>query len=120
MLTRLDLGSNWEEEVSALVFDFGSYTSRIGHSGDDCPRVTFPTWVGHQDKTVVPSADTPEPQSDEVHGDTGGAAGGRFKRKKPYRIGETEISFWQEGLDLRNPMKECLGLLMKTLVFRIN
>ena len=33
-------------EISALVFDNGSGSIRAGFSGDDAPRVVFPTIVG--------------------------------------------------------------------------
>lgn len=90
------------------MFEFGSYTSKIGHSGEDCPWLTFPTWVGYQDKPGAPVT-TPKGLRDDDDEGSEYKSGPQFKRKKPCRIGDTEISFWQEGLDLRNPMKECLG-----------
>ncbi|XP_065051410.1 actin-like protein 6B [Rhopilema esculentum] len=34
------------DEVGALVFDFGSMTTRVGFAGEDCPKGEFSTTVG--------------------------------------------------------------------------
>lgn len=98
------------DEISALVFEFGSYTSKIGHSGEDCPRVTFPTWIGKQDKlnSQFKIAEEPVKENGSSSENQNGSSL-RKKHKFPYKIGELEISYWQENLELKNPMKECLG-----------
>lgn len=35
------------EETTALVFDFGSSTSKVGYGGEDGPRSVFPSFVGN-------------------------------------------------------------------------
>ncbi|XP_066578441.1 actin-like protein 6B [Amia ocellicauda] len=34
------------DEVGALVFDIGSFSTRAGYAGEDCPKADFPTSVG--------------------------------------------------------------------------
>ncbi|XP_028821288.1 actin-like protein 6B [Denticeps clupeoides] len=33
-------------EVGALVFDIGSFSTRAGYAGEDCPKADFPTSLG--------------------------------------------------------------------------
>ncbi|KAM0752722.1 Actin/actin-like protein [Meredithblackwellia eburnea MCA 4105] len=50
------------DEVSAIVLDIGSYTTRAGYAGEDCPKTVFPTTFA----TVPPS--TPDGTPSFVHG----------------------------------------------------
>ncbi|XP_048092327.1 actin-like protein 6B isoform X4 [Alosa alosa] len=34
------------DEVGALVFDIGSFSTRAGYAGEDCPKADFPTSLG--------------------------------------------------------------------------
>ncbi|KAF4078360.1 hypothetical protein AMELA_G00198270 [Ameiurus melas] len=34
------------DEVGALVFDIGSFSTRAGYTGEDCPKADFPTSLG--------------------------------------------------------------------------
>nr|XP_055045495.1 actin-like protein 6B isoform X1 [Misgurnus anguillicaudatus] len=34
------------DEVGALVFDIGSFSTRAGYAGEDCPKADFPTSIG--------------------------------------------------------------------------
>ncbi|XP_063043417.1 actin-like protein 6B [Engraulis encrasicolus] len=36
------------DEVGALVFDIGSFSTRAGYAGEDCPKADFPTSMGVQ------------------------------------------------------------------------
>lgn len=74
------------DDVSSLVFEFGSFTSKIGYSGEDCPRITFPSWAGVNNSWEQTSA----------------------CNKQKCKFGESEISFWQENIALKNPFVECL------------
>ena len=44
-----------DDELVALVIDNGSYTCKVGFSGDDSPRAVFPCMIGrpHHDKTMA-------------------------------------------------------------------
>jgi len=46
LLLLLPAQGHEEAEETALIIDCGSFTSRVGLSGDDAPRSTFPTVVG--------------------------------------------------------------------------
>jgi len=37
------------DEVGALVFDFGSMSTRVGFAGEDCPKGEFSTTIGCMD-----------------------------------------------------------------------
>ena len=39
MFAILMYSLNFSDEVGALVFDFGSMTTRVGFAGEDCPKV---------------------------------------------------------------------------------
>lgn len=83
------------DEVSALVFDLGSSTSRIGYSGEDAPKAVFPSWVGHRD---APSGKGPKDATAE----------NAPKRRKSNLIGDTEIFTARPGVDtkLANPIAD--------------
>jgi actin-related protein len=73
------------EEISALVFDFGTNISKVGYGGEDAPRQVFSSLVG--------SIHDPSEMDTDV------AAG----VKKPCIIGESELFRPREGLTLTNP-----------------
>ena len=41
---------NFSDEVGALVFDFGSMTTRVGFAGEDCPKVRINFLFGFKDQ----------------------------------------------------------------------
>ncbi|KAI5476330.1 actin-related protein Arp4p [Pseudohyphozyma bogoriensis] len=49
------------DEVSALVLDIGSNTTRAGYAGEDCPKTVFPTTFAS-----IPSPDSPT----HIHGNS--------------------------------------------------
>ncbi|KND04519.1 uncharacterized protein SPPG_00248 [Spizellomyces punctatus DAOM BR117] len=107
------------DEVSALVFDIGSSTSKVGYAGEDTPKAVYPSWVGIPGDGGVEAMDVDEPAGE----DSGGLIGENgdvemtdangetrktvSKRRKPKRyVGETEIYCWRENMELKNPLKE--------------
>ncbi|KAJ3314868.1 Actin-like 6A [Boothiomyces sp. JEL0838] len=70
------------DEVSALVFDFGSCTSKVGYAGEDTPRAVFPSVVG---KFNDPNA---------------------MDTDKKVFIGETEIYRPKRGLEIVSPFHD--------------
>ena len=45
------------DEVSALVFDPGHFSFRVGYAGEDCPKSEIPSVVGISEDTATNTAD---------------------------------------------------------------
>jgi actin-like protein 6B len=87
---------SFSDEVSALVVDIGTSTTRAGYAGDDTPRTVFSTTYGYAEQVVQ------DPNS--------GAEG---KQAKLY-VGD-HVAEWRPGMHTANPMREGLskyGLLL--------
>ena len=69
------------EEVSALVFDFGSSISKVGFAGDDAPSKLIPSFVGSFHDSSQMDLDT----------------------KKPVVMGENNFYLPKQGLELSSP-----------------
>ncbi|CAE6434401.1 unnamed protein product [Rhizoctonia solani] len=72
----------WSHEVSALVLDIGTSTTRAGYAGDDVPKAVFPTTFGY---TTHYSAD--ENKEVRIH------------------LGDEGVSLWREGMEVGNPLQ---------------
>ncbi|KAI8820591.1 actin family [Fimicolochytrium jonesii] len=106
------------DEVSALVFDIGSSTSKVGYAGEDTPKAVYPSWVGYPDDTGAAPMDTDESNNattggmvgedgSEVKAEGEDSAKPKGKKLKPKRfVGETELYPWQPNVELKNPLKE--------------
>ena len=46
------MSMNFDDEVSAIIFDNGSGTTKAGFAEDDAPRMIIPTIVGRQRHTT--------------------------------------------------------------------
>jgi hypothetical protein len=93
------------DEVSALVVDFGSHTTRAGYAGEDCPRVVCPSFYGYHE---APPASTSNGEGgDVVMGESDD------KRKKgsgrTYFVGEDGVNVWREGMEVGNFMLDGIG-----------
>ncbi|WVW82809.1 hypothetical protein I302_104821 [Kwoniella bestiolae CBS 10118] len=94
------------DEVSALVVDFGSYTTRAGYAGEDCPRVVTPSFYGY--------IDTPEGEGesstangnsngeDVVMGDGEEKPNGAAKTTRKYYVGDDGVGVWRKGMEVGN------------------
>ena len=72
------------DEISALVLDPGSYTTRIGYAGEDTPKANIPTFCGYYT--------------------------GRQQKFKHgyYLVGDTEINILHPDMDITNPFQDGL------------
>ncbi|WWC69200.1 uncharacterized protein I206_103137 [Kwoniella pini CBS 10737] len=101
------------DEVSALVVDFGSYTTRAGYAGEDCPRVVTPSFYGY--------IDTPEGESSTTNGNANAAAEGEDvvmenggegangtsgKTTRKYFVGDDGVGVWRKGMEVDNFMQD--------------
>ena len=41
------------QDLTSLVVDLGSATSKIGYGGDDAPRLTPASYVSHYDSAMI-------------------------------------------------------------------
>ncbi|KAJ3306117.1 Actin-like 6A [Kappamyces sp. JEL0829] len=78
------------EEISALVFDFGTHSSKVGFGGEDGPRQVFPSQIG----TVHDAS-----QMDLDASTTSRAS---------VIMGESELFRPREGLQLKSPFEDGL------------
>ncbi|EFP85912.1 uncharacterized protein PGTG_11668 [Puccinia graminis f. sp. tritici CRL 75-36-700-3] len=74
------------DEVSAVVLDIGSSTTRAGYAGEDTPKVVIPTSYGY----IPPASDSAEP-----------GAGS-------YYFGDHGPTLWRAQMEVRSPMKESM------------
>ena len=81
------------DEVGALVFDVGSYTTRVGYAGEDTPKADVPTVIG-----VGPQMETPM--------ETGDKEGSAAVPQRKYYIDNTFIHVPREGVEMVSPMKD--------------
>ncbi|KAI9202100.1 actin family [Polychytrium aggregatum] len=89
------------DEVSALVLDVGSSSTRVGFAGEDTPKAVFPTVVG----SIAGEAGAADAQGDTIMG--GGDRAPATKKSKRF-LGETEVYCWRENMDIRKPVSQGL------------
>ncbi|KAG8885179.1 NuA4 histone acetyltransferase subunit [Tulasnella sp. 331] len=80
-------------EVSALVLDIGTSSTRFGYAGDDTPRCIVPTSYGYIPRvttTVGEDGNTVETQGRDLY------------------VGENGVNRWRPGMEVGNPMSESL------------
>ncbi len=65
------------DDVSSVVLDIGSYQTRAGYSGEDCPRSVIPSFVG-----LTSSSEDVEMNGKQQSRVVVGAAELNFKRDK--------------------------------------
>ncbi|KAG0147700.1 hypothetical protein CROQUDRAFT_655908 [Cronartium quercuum f. sp. fusiforme G11] len=75
------------DEVSAIVLDMGSCTTRAGYAGEDTPKVVIPTSYG-----FIPGSTEGEP----------------VQRESRYLFGDFGPTVWRAGMEVLNPMKDSI------------
>ncbi|EGG06861.1 uncharacterized protein MELLADRAFT_48318 [Melampsora larici-populina 98AG31] len=75
------------DEVSAVVLDMGSSTTRAGYAGEDTPKVVIPTSYGFR---------------------AGSAEGEPVQRDPKYFFGDFGPTVWRAGMEVLNPMKDSI------------
>lgn len=106
------------DEVSALVVDFGSHTTRAGYAGEDCPRVVCPSFYGY---TQDPSSSSNGAASaegisaaggdgDVTMGESNGEKSEKSGRKgRKYYVGDDGVNVWRGGMEVDNFMLDGIG-----------
>uniref|UniRef100_A0A671M6R8 Actin-like protein 6B n=1 Tax=Sinocyclocheilus anshuiensis TaxID=1608454 RepID=A0A671M6R8_9TELE len=77
-------------EVGALVFDIGSFSTRAGYAGEDCPKADFPTTIG-----VNTEEEGPADMGAEQESNSG----------RSYYIDTTALHVPRAGVELISPLK---------------
>ncbi|XP_065844421.1 actin-like protein 6A [Oscarella lobularis] len=80
------------DEVGALVFDFGSFSTRAGYAGEDTPKVDFPSSIG-----ILQAQSQPMETEDSLASTESGA--------KKYSV-EAATSVPRGGIELNNFIKD--------------
>ncbi|XP_057176175.1 actin-like protein 6B isoform X2 [Triplophysa rosa] len=78
------------DEVGALVFDIGSFSTRAGYAGEDCPKADFPSSIGAH-------------VEEEGSADMG--AGQETSSGRSYYIDTTALHVPRAGVELISPLK---------------
>ncbi|KAF8707808.1 cytoskeleton organization, partial [Rhizoctonia solani] len=71
------------DEVSALVLDIGTSTTRAGYAGDDIPKAVFPTTFGY----------------------TTHYSGDENNKEVRIHLGDEGVSLWRDGMEVGNPLQ---------------
>lgn len=83
------------DEVGALVFDFGSSTTRVGFAGEDCPKGEFSTTVGVLDAV----------SDEKINADFDETKPGKDTNKK-YYIDPSVIHVPRANVEMMSPLKD--------------
>ncbi|KAK1925107.1 53 kda brg1-associated factor b [Papiliotrema laurentii] len=103
------------DEVSALVVDFGSHTTRAGYAGEDCPRVVCPSFYGYTEEASTSNGTNtnggaPASGEDAMDVDAapvaaeGAANGEGASKKRKYYVGEDGVGVWRPNMEVGNFM----------------
>lgn len=82
------------DEVSAVVIDIGSSSTRLGYAGEDSPRSIIPTSYGYINRTATAVGEN----GMEVETQT-----------RDLYVGENGINRWRPGMEVGNPMADSLS-----------
>jgi actin-related protein len=80
------------DEITALVLEVGSSWTKAGYSGEDSPKVAFPSIVGS-----VPS---------DGHSDNDGGGGGGSTQ---HYFAESATTMFRENMQVQCPLEQGLG-----------
>ncbi|KAK8869539.1 hypothetical protein IAR55_000105 [Kwoniella newhampshirensis] len=105
------------DEVSALVVDFGSATTRAGYAGEDTPRVVCPSFYGYTTEEASASTSSAANGDGDGHATNGddvsmepapeGAEGAGSKQKgagRRFYVGDDGVGVWRPGMEVDNFM----------------
>ena len=100
------------------MVDFGSYTTRVGYAGEDCPRVVCPSFYGYVDapegsngeSSIVKDGDVSMDGSNAPIDGANGMSNGEGKRKgRKYYVGEDGVGVWRPAMEVDNFMVDGIG-----------
>ncbi|BEJ12262.1 hypothetical protein CspHIS471_0207220 [Cutaneotrichosporon sp. HIS471] len=90
------------DEVSAVVVDFGSHTTRGGFAGEDGPRVVTPSFYGYmnveEDTPPATNGDGDGGNDDPMDGSTEKKEKKKGKRK--FFFGDDGVSVWRKDMEI--------------------
>ncbi|KAJ1567922.1 DNA-directed RNA polymerases I and III subunit RPAC1, partial [Cladochytrium tenue] len=78
-------------DISAVVLDVGSNSSRAGYAGEDSPRIVFPTAVGRV-------------QSAHEGGEEAGSSTTASDTTATF-VGDNNIYHWRKNMEIQSPLK---------------
>lgn len=113
------------DEVSAIVVDFGSHTTRAGYAGEDGPRVIAPSFYGYKDVESGGAsasgtngnsnggADGDDPMDGDEKKENSGDNDNNNIKKKTYYFGDDGVNVWRSGMEVGNFMVDGMGEVEK-------
>eukprot|EP00123_Amoebidium_parasiticum_P009327 comp19398_c0_seq1/m.22443 comp19398_c0_seq1/g.22443 ORF comp19398_c0_seq1/g.22443 comp19398_c0_seq1/m.22443 type:complete len:439 (-) comp19398_c0_seq1:635-1951(-) len=84
------------DEVGALVLEVGSYMTKGGYAGEDCPSCTFPTAMG----SIVPSSEGGDVEMKDA------SAPQPIKGKRSFRIGTMAMTVPRPNMEVISPIRD--------------
>ena len=127
------------DEVSAIVIDIGTQTTRAGFAGEETPRSVIPTSYGYIDHEVdlpnsnsSPTNDTgtngehahDRPESSNTAEPTDASGDQRMRSVSPsgvpskkkhmerrFFMGDQGVDLWREGMEVGSMMRDGIGTL---------
>lgn len=102
------------DEVSAIVLDVGSWTTRVGYAGEDTPKDVFSTYYGTREEEEEETAPAVKPETDaegdtkmdNTNGNTTSSAPAKKSKKTRYFLGDNAIHLPRARTEIKNPMHE--------------
>lgn len=100
------------DEVSALVLDVGSTTTKMGYAGEDSPKAVFPSAVGvlHGPAAAARERDagrSPSAVGDPMDAENTKAATSTTPAR--YFVGTTALAYRRDFMELQGPLTDGLG-----------
>eukprot|EP01095_Lingulamoeba_sp_RSL-Kostka_P007073 TRINITY_DN2233_c3_g1_i1.p1 TRINITY_DN2233_c3_g1~~TRINITY_DN2233_c3_g1_i1.p1 ORF type:complete len:443 (+),score=153.22 TRINITY_DN2233_c3_g1_i1:149-1477(+) len=105
------------EEVGAIVCDLSSKYVKMGYSGEDSPRVVFPSNVGVLDEhsesiqgNGESSSNVEDMDIDSNNNDVGSSSSSSSsqKRERKFYVGTESLAFRRDNMGIESPFKEGL------------
>uniref|UniRef100_A0A5S6QEU3 Actin-like protein 6A n=1 Tax=Trichuris muris TaxID=70415 RepID=A0A5S6QEU3_TRIMR len=93
------IGKMFTEDISALVFDAGSHTIRVGFAGDDAPKIDLPAFVG-----VGPRPENPPEKGESC----GYIPFQHLGENGTYYIGTIPIHFPREDVEMATALHDSM------------
>ncbi|VVT44179.1 uncharacterized protein SAPINGB_P000330 [Magnusiomyces paraingens] len=90
------------DEVSAVVLDTGSWTTRAGFAGEDTPKAVFSTSYGLREEPEEESKEKKDADGDTAMEEKQTTS----EKRKHYYIGENSLHLPRANTEIHNPMHE--------------
>mmetsp|Transcript_19575 Transcript_19575/g.35299 ORF Transcript_19575/g.35299 Transcript_19575/m.35299 type:complete len:502 (-) Transcript_19575:360-1865(-) len=91
------------DETNALVFDFGTYQTKAGFSGDDAPKAVYPSFLGSSSLLDNSIDESVGPANSKGVTCSCGAS------KRTLYVGHQAVNYRRDNMDIISPFKNAIG-----------